>query len=113
METVKKYLYNFFTKADLLVPNIPTSQINSAMLNAYISNLESGKEIPTVLVFEQNNIKFIAGGTHAYLACMILNRAPEIVYVDNLHIEPARLPYLFYQEWYKTLVNLRSKSKDA
>lgn len=111
METVKKYLYNFFTKADLLVPNIPSNQINSAMLKAYISNLESGKEIPTVLVFEQNKIKFIAGGTHAYLACLILDIPPKMVYVDNLHIEPARLPYLFYQEWYRTLVNLRSNSK--
>jgi len=109
METVKKYLYNFFTQAELLVPNIPLSQINSTFLHTHLEHLKNGKEPPPILVFEQNNIKFIAAGTHEYLACLMLNKPLNIITVDNIGIEPAHLPYLFYQEWYRTLTNIRAQ----
>ena len=109
METVYNYLYNYFTKHNLLVPNIPTQQVNHSIIIAYVQLLKSGAELPPIQVFTQNNIDFIAGGVHEYLACLKLNLPVKIEKVDNIGLEGGRLPLMFYNEWYRVLTNIKAE----
>ena len=112
METVYNYLYNYFTKHKLLVPTIPLQQVNTPMLIAYIQLLKSGKELPPIQVFTQNNIDFIASGTHEYLACLKLNKPIKIQRVDNIGLQGARMPLMFYNEWYRAITNILTEHNE-
>ena len=112
METVYSYLSNYFTKQNFLVPTIPLQQVNTSMLIAYIQLLKSGTELPPIQVFSQNNIDFIASGTHEYLACLKLNKPVKTQRVDNLGLQGARMPLMFYNEWYRALANIRAEHNE-
>ena len=109
MVAVYNYLYNYFTKHNLLVPNIPLQQVNDSIIIAYINLLKSGEKLPPVQVYSHNKVDFIAGGTHEYLACLRLNIPYEIKRVDNIGFRGATLPLMFYNEWYRAITNIRAQ----
>ncbi|MBP3284362.1 MAG: hypothetical protein J6M02_02550 [Clostridia bacterium] len=113
METVYNYLYNYFTKYNFLVPNIAPHQVNTSLFISYVQMLKSEQELPPIQVYTHNKVTFIATGIHQYLACMKLNKPFKTEQVDNNGFRGATLPLMFYNEWYRTLTNLRVQQEKS
>ena len=112
MQTVYNYLHNYFTKHNLLVPNIAPQRISTPLFISYVQMLKSGKKLPPIQVYTHNKVIFIASGVHQYLACLKLKQPFVTEQTDNIGFSGATLPFMFYNEWYRTLTNLRVQASD-